>query len=214
MEVTSATNSNATANAYAALDSSEFVQILIEELQNQDPLSPNDSSAILEQLSSLRNIESQTLLGEQLEELVRQNQVSAAGNMIGKMVEGIDTSNSNTTGLVTSVRVTDDGVFLELDNGRTMDIDQITKVYEDTSGQADTPTDTPAGAPAESTTPPADATPATPDPITTASQNLVDAIDTLISGGNQTPTASRELVSAAAQFAAENTTAPPTVTAR
>ena len=58
MEVSSATASSSSANAYAALDSSEFVQILIEKLQNQDPLAPSDSSAILEQLSSLRNIES------------------------------------------------------------------------------------------------------------------------------------------------------------
>jgi flagellar basal-body rod modification protein FlgD len=112
-------------NKFAQLDSSEFVNVLITELQNQDPFNPQDTSALLEQLSSLRNIESQTMLGDRLNELVTQNQVAAAGNLIGKMVEGIDTTHTRSTGLVTSVRVTDDGVYPELDTGRTLSLDQL-----------------------------------------------------------------------------------------
>ena len=132
MQVTSATTATTAANQnkFAELESSEFVRILIEELQNQDPFSPNDSAAILEQLSSLRNIESQTQLGDQITELVKQNQVASAGNMIGKLVRGIDTANRQSEGVVTSVRVTDDGVFLELDSGRTMGITQVTQIAE------------------------------------------------------------------------------------
>ncbi len=135
MQVTSATSStSAGTNKFAELESTEFVRILVEELQNQDPFSPNDSAAILEQLSSLRNIESQTLLGDQIGELVKQNQVAAAGNLIGKLVEGIDSSNNNTSGVVTSVRVTDEGVFLELDTGRTMDVTQVSQISELSGG--------------------------------------------------------------------------------
>ncbi len=131
MEVGSATSAlTGPSNGFAELDSSEFIQILIQELQNQDPFNPQDSAALLEQLSSLRNIESQTSLNDQLEGLVKQNQVAAAGNMIGKLVQGIDTLNSNSTGLVTSVRVTDEGVFLELDNGRSMSMSQVTGIAE------------------------------------------------------------------------------------
>ncbi len=172
MEVTSSTSVGAAAsNAYAQLDSAEFVNILIEELQNQDPLAPSDSSAILEQLSSLRNIESQTMLAEQLEELVKQNQVASAGNLIGKMVEGIDTNNTRTDGLVNSVRVSDAGIFLELDNGRSMHIDQVTGIFEHKDADQATPT------PADNTTPP-DNTPT--DPVTTFSQDLLKGLQNII----------------------------------
>jgi flagellar basal-body rod modification protein FlgD len=117
-------------NKFAEMSSEEFINVLITELQNQDPLNPQDTNALLEQISSLRNIESQMSLSENLEALVTQNQVASAGNMIGKLVEGIDTLNANTVGLVTSVRVTSDGVFLELDNGRAMSMDQVTGISE------------------------------------------------------------------------------------
>jgi len=117
-------------NKFAEMSSEEFINILITELQNQDPLNPQDTGALLEQISSLRNIESQTSLSDQLESLVTQNQVATAGNMIGKLVEGVDTLNTNTTGLVTSVRVTEEGVFLELDNGRSMAMKQVTGIAE------------------------------------------------------------------------------------
>lgn len=123
-------NAGASSSKFADLSTDEFVKILLTELQNQDPLNPQDTQALLEQISSIRNIESQVGLSSRLESLVTQNQVATAGNLIGKLVQGIDSLNTNTTGLVTSVRVTDEGVFLELDNGRSMRMDQVTTISE------------------------------------------------------------------------------------
>ena len=119
-----------TNRGFAELSSEEFMSILISELKNQDPLDPQDTTALLEQLSSLRSIESQTSLQEDLADLVEQNQVASASNLIGKIVQGVDTTNTNATGLVVSVRVTDDGVFLELDNGRSMSMSQVTAITD------------------------------------------------------------------------------------
>ncbi len=113
---------------FASLSSSEFVKIMLSELKNQDPLSPQDSSKMLEQLSSLRNIESQTSLQDSLKDLVSQNQISSAGALIGKSVEGLDASNNKVTGLVTSVRVTDSKATLELDNGKSLEMSRVTAV--------------------------------------------------------------------------------------
>jgi len=125
----SASSVNAS-QGFADLSSEEFMDILISELKNQDPLDPQDTTKLLEQLSSLRTIESQTNLQDKLENLVEQNQVSAASNMIGKVVQGVDSTNTNSTGLVVSVRVTQDGVFLELDNGRSMEMSQVTAITD------------------------------------------------------------------------------------
>jgi flagellar basal-body rod modification protein FlgD len=117
----------------AELNSTEFIKVLITELTNQDPFAPNDSQAILEQLSSLRNIESQLSLQKQLESLVLQNQIAQASGMIGKLVEGLDTQNNQLTGNVTSVRVVDGKAILELDTGKALPMDRVTRIT-DSSG--------------------------------------------------------------------------------
>lgn len=133
MDIAAASGASASAgigsNKFAELDTAEFINILTAELKNQDPLNPQDTSALLEQINSLRNIESESALQNSLKGLVEQNQVAAASNLIGKLVEGLDHGNRQTDGLVTSVRVTNDGVFLELDNGRTMPMDNVTSIF-------------------------------------------------------------------------------------
>lgn len=134
MEVNSATDGSPIprSNAFAQLDSSEFIRVMISELQNQDPFQPQDSSKLLEQMSSLRNIESQMTLQNQLQNLVQQNQVASAGNLIGKLVQGLGEDGQNLQGLVNSVRVTNNGVFLELDTGASLKMSQVTAIADQT----------------------------------------------------------------------------------
>ena len=66
------------------------MKIIFTELQQQDPFKPNDSSALLDQLNSIRQIESDMQLTEQLESIVFQNQLASASNMIGKVVQGLE----------------------------------------------------------------------------------------------------------------------------
>lgn len=118
------------AGGFGDLTSEEFIKVMIEELSHQDPFEPQDSSALLEQLSSLRNIESQLTLQQQIGDLVLQNQIAAAGGLIGKIVNGQDADFDDIQGLVTSVRVQDGTVYLELDTGRTLPMDRITEITD------------------------------------------------------------------------------------
>ncbi len=146
-------------NGFGALNSEEFVKILITELANQDPFQPQDSAAILEQLSSLRNIEGQMQLQDKLESLVQQNiesqsflheqmnvfllqnQLVTAGSTIGKYVEGYTADGQRASGVVTSVRVEDERVFVELDNGKTLLMAHVTHISGDKGPSADTSED-------------------------------------------------------------------------
>ena len=65
-------------SGFSELSSGEFLKIMLTELTNQDPFKPQDSGALLEQMSSLRNIESQLQLQEKLNALVLQNGISSA----------------------------------------------------------------------------------------------------------------------------------------
>ena len=57
-------------NRFNELSSEDFLQIIFTELQQQDPFEPNDSSALLEQLNSIRAIESDIDLTKKLEDIV------------------------------------------------------------------------------------------------------------------------------------------------
>jgi len=45
-------------NRFSELKSEDFIRIIFTELANQDPLQPNDTGALLDQLNSIRDIES------------------------------------------------------------------------------------------------------------------------------------------------------------
>ena len=107
------------------LSSEEFIKIIFTELQNQDPFKPNDSSALLEQLNSIRSIESDIELSGKLESIVFQNQLSSAGNLIGKRVAGLTADSERVGGIVKSVARNGDNIAVVLDNGWTLPIDNI-----------------------------------------------------------------------------------------
>jgi len=118
------------ANGFGEMSSDEFIKVLMTELSNQDPFEPQDSGALLEQMSNLRNIESQLSLQDSLETLVMQQQMASAGGMIGNMVQGLDGNNDRIQGLVASVRMQGDDVMLELDTGRTLAMDRVERIWQ------------------------------------------------------------------------------------
>jgi flagellar basal-body rod modification protein FlgD len=124
-----ATSSAPATNAFSSLDTDQFVKIIFTELSNQDPMQPNDSQALLEQLSSLRNIQSGIDLSNKLNTLVAQNEMAAASGLIGHTISGIGEDNQRTQGVVRSViRTTDGGAVLRLDNNalvRMSNMDQV-----------------------------------------------------------------------------------------
>ncbi|MEM1446477.1 MAG: flagellar hook capping FlgD N-terminal domain-containing protein [Planctomycetota bacterium] len=127
---TPATNTTppTTGGGFNDLGSDEFLDIILTELTNQDPLAPNDTQALLEQLSSLRNIESQLSLEESLEQLVLQNSLSQAGSLIGKLVEGTVDGGEQVSGTVESIRVNDGETILQLDTGRQLDMSALSLI--------------------------------------------------------------------------------------
>ncbi|MCC7205375.1 MAG: hypothetical protein IT441_09875 [Phycisphaeraceae bacterium] len=147
-------------NAFASISSDKFIKILMTELTHQDPFQPQDSGKLMEQLSNLRNIESQMSLKNSMEQLVKdsgenqdallnhlsalllQNQISSAGSLIGKQVTGTDIDNQAVAGVVTSVRVEQGLVMLELDNGKSLPMVMLDEFHVPTGATAGANTDT------------------------------------------------------------------------
>ena len=116
-------------SAFNNLSSEDFVKIMLSELSNQDPLAPNDSKAILEQISSIRSIESDLSLKSALESLVQQSQFSSAGGLIGKGVTGKLSDGATVEGLVLSVSNGRDGPAVNLTGGWQVKMDDILEIF-------------------------------------------------------------------------------------
>ena len=128
-------------DAFAALTSGEFLQIIFTELQNQDPLEPNDTSAMLDQLSTLRTIESDTQMVKSLERMVAQSELAAASQMIGSLVSGITLDNRRVSDLVVSVSMTQDGPVLNMFDGSRMFFSNVDEIVGPIDDFVDPPVD-------------------------------------------------------------------------
>lgn len=129
-------NPTSSTDAFSALTSGQFLQIIFTELTNQDPLAPNDTQSMLNQLSTIRSIESDTQMVDSLTRLVRQSEFAAASGLIGSLVSGISLDNRRVADLVVSVSMTQDGPVLNLFDGSRMffsNVDEIVGPIDDGS---------------------------------------------------------------------------------
>jgi flagellar basal-body rod modification protein FlgD len=102
--------------------------MMLTQLQHQDPLEPAKNQELLAQMSQIGQLQTSNQLQETLKGLALQNQLGSAGNLIGKLVQGLSEDQEMVTGLVSSVRVEGDEVFLELDNGKTLSMGNVTAI--------------------------------------------------------------------------------------
>src|SRR5437763_10118704 len=95
--------SGSTAAKKKSLNASDFIKMMITQLQQQDPTDPAKSDQLLSQMSQIGQLQSSTDLQDSLKGMVLQNQISSAASLIGKSVQGMDTTNNTIGGLVNSV---------------------------------------------------------------------------------------------------------------
>jgi flagellar basal-body rod modification protein FlgD len=85
------------------MDSSMFMQLLVKQLQNQDPSSPMDTNAMIgqtTQLAMMEQIANNTTTGN--ENFSLQMRISAA-NLVGKQVSYTDASGATVKGTASAV---------------------------------------------------------------------------------------------------------------
>lgn len=127
---TSSRSLTGSSDAFSAMKSEDFIRVMFTELTNQDPLSPNESKDLLDQISTIRQIESDISTSQRLEDMVRQNELAASSGLIGKFVLGQSDSLVDVAGYVDSVSVTRDGVTLNLSGGFKVPLDRLEEVVD------------------------------------------------------------------------------------
>ncbi|MBK7405774.1 MAG: hypothetical protein IPJ41_14430 [Phycisphaerales bacterium] len=120
----------------SSLSSDEFLKLLFTELSNQDPLQPNDTNAMLQQLANIRSIQSDVDLVDRLGEVAGQNELSSGAGLIGRTVSGLSETNQRVTGIVQSASRTTDGVVLTIDGGTRVPMTSVDRVLTQNATEA------------------------------------------------------------------------------
>ena len=110
---------NSTASA-ASVDYDAFLQLLVAEMQNQDPTKPMESTEYVAQLASFSNVEQQIQTNEKLDNLLNSSFIASAGSLIGRTITSADGA---TSGEIVQVKVVNGAGTAVLQSGEEIAVD-------------------------------------------------------------------------------------------
>ncbi|KAA1260220.1 Basal-body rod modification protein FlgD [Rubripirellula obstinata] len=120
-------------DAFGDVDLDGFLQLMISELQNQDPLSPMDNSQMVAQMGQIREIGATDKLTSTLDGLASSQELVTASTLIGQNVTGLANDASAVDGVVDRITVETDAengsrsIKVHV-AGKTMDINNIREI--------------------------------------------------------------------------------------
>ncbi len=119
-------------DGFSDLNIDEFLQLLITEMQNQDPLDPMQNSEMLQQIGQIREIGATDQLTSTLGNLASSQELVAASGLIGKEVQALADDSTEISGVVDRVTVQtneDDSRNVKVHvGGKTIDIQNIRQI--------------------------------------------------------------------------------------
>lgn len=114
-------------DAFNNMDLSQFIKLLVAEMQNQDPMNPMDNSQILQQISQIKAIASNDKLTSTLTSMQLQQDMTSANVMLNQSITGLNASGDKISGKVDSVSIADSKVQLHVGND-TVDLKNVATV--------------------------------------------------------------------------------------
>jgi flagellar basal-body rod modification protein FlgD len=110
------------------LTSSDFLQLLVTQLQNQDPLNPVSNTEFAAQLAQFATLQGVTTLNTSSSSILQLQQLTQGINLVGQTVTYTPTgSSSQSSGAVTGITVQNGQLQLQIGN-ITVPLSQVTGV--------------------------------------------------------------------------------------
>jgi flagellar basal-body rod modification protein FlgD len=94
-------------DAWGDVSLESFIKLLVVELQHQDPMDPMNNQEILQQMSQIREIESNQRLTDTLESVMLGQTVSTAAALLGQTVSALSDDAEWVTGEVDKITIED-----------------------------------------------------------------------------------------------------------
>lgn len=111
----------------SGLKAEDFLNMLVVQLQNQDPTEPTDNQQILTQVSQLRDLQASSDLSDTLKSLVAGSELSNAAGLIGGQIVGLNADGDEISGTATSARLVDGQAVLKV-NGQDVKLSDVISV--------------------------------------------------------------------------------------
>lgn len=105
-----------------------YLQLLMTQLQNQDPTNPMETKDMVQQMTNLAFMEQVMTMSSVMEDvkaITEANAFTQGMQYLGRNVKGVNLEGEETSGVVTSLEKNDDLMFAELENGEIVRFDTI-----------------------------------------------------------------------------------------
>jgi flagellar basal-body rod modification protein FlgD len=128
---TTGTTATSAASKSPSLNENQFLELLMTELKNQDPMSAssNDPTQYMTQLAQFTSVEQQTDTAQSTAQMASQQATNGAVALIGHSVTYTDpTTGATGTGNVQSVQITSSGATLTIGGNSGIAPTSVTEV--------------------------------------------------------------------------------------
>ena len=109
------------------LGQDEFLQLLVVQMRNQDPLKPVSDTEFIAQMAQFSNLEQTKEMSGDIAKLRQSSAFNQATALMGKQVRLLSDEDTFTKGIVTDLTVRDGEVSLIV-NGKTYELGQVVSV--------------------------------------------------------------------------------------
>lgn len=119
----------ASTSSVSAVSQDQFLQLLIAQLQNQDPLNPTSSTDFINQLATLNQVQGLTTLNASFSQMLKLQQLTQGADLIGKTVTYTSSDGTTTqSGTVGSVAVQNGSFVLQVGSD-SVGLNQVQSVH-------------------------------------------------------------------------------------
>lgn len=109
------------------LGQNDFLQLMMDQLQHQNPLSPDDPTQYVSELAQFSSLEAMTNVATSSQNSASQSASTEALALVGKSVTYTDASGPGQTGTVSSVQFTSSGPTLTIGSETGIPLSQVTE---------------------------------------------------------------------------------------
>ena len=124
---TVAANGSASVSDNSQLSSQAFLQLLVAQLQYQDPSKPVDTSSFMSETATLTQVQTMESNSKSATQLLQAQLAQNASTMVGHTVSYTDNSGKQATGLVTAATISSTPPTLRI-GSEDIALNQITQV--------------------------------------------------------------------------------------
>jgi flagellar basal-body rod modification protein FlgD len=112
----------------SGLNTDQLLQLLVSQLQNQDPLNPVTNQDLFNQITSLNQVQSLGSLNASFSSMLQLQQLTQGADLVGKTVDYTASDGTKASGAVSAVNV-QNGQFMLTIGSNQVALNQVQSVH-------------------------------------------------------------------------------------